>query len=264
MRARLPTLIGRCAVIVIASVASHAANERPVADPQEAPAPRATPEPDRPQYIAHAGIAMNVPDDVPLQRRPEAIDRKAESSRVASATGAVVRAPESGAPPPSGAACQTIGPIDESARADEVKNALGDVVDQVVVRSESVPVPNGLIIVSPPQGGTAEARALAEKMQAAGLEDIYVFGRGPYKGRVSLGIYNKKAFAHARVAEIQAAGFPAEALTRTRDVIRYWVDVAGTAELAADLSLLPDGIRDELAEFGAIPAECESRYAAGN
>jgi len=216
-----------------------------------------------PTLVPHAGLAMGDAQFEEMSVRPQALDEKSESSVLASTSGKVARIPALSPAGKTNAACQTVGPIIDVARADALKAALAGRMDSVAVRKESTPISQGFIIVSPPQGSVPEAKSLAEKMKAGGLTDMYVFGRGPYKGRVSLGIYNKKSWAEERVGEIQSAGFAAEALTRRREVTRYWVDVAGGSDITASRAGLPDDVRELLGDLSVAPTECASMFAAG-
>ncbi|MGI9341209.1 MAG: efflux RND transporter periplasmic adaptor subunit [Gammaproteobacteria bacterium] len=199
------------------------------------------------QYIAHAGLATSKPVGESVRPRPDAARE---------ASGSVARLTASSRAGNALGACRTIGPIGDGARARALQAALGANGNSASVREETTAMPNGFIIVSDDQGGVAEAKTLAENMQGAGLNDMFVFARGPHKGRVSLGLYRNEVMAHERVGEIASAGFAAEARPRQRDVTRYWVDVAGErVELAKDAHGL-------LAELAVTPVDCGRTLAA--
>jgi len=213
-------------------------------------------EPTRPPYIPHAGIAAAASADA-LASRPEALDKKAgPSSRLAAVAGA-------GKTAVKGSACRTIGPIDDADRAGALNVALADYVDDLAIRKESSPVKEGFIIVSPAQGSVAEAKGLAAEMEAAGLDDMFVFGRGRRAGRVSLGLYRKKPMAAERVAEIEAAGFSAELLPRSSSAVHYWIDVTGGQDFAGSRSTLPAAAQALLVDLEVTPTDCDPLLASG-
>lgn len=209
------------------------------------------------QYIAHAGIAMDDTGAEPIRPRPEVITKNEGSSAASSTSGAVARLTAAADVGKSVNACRTIGPIADSARAGALKAALLRNGSTALVREDTASVSHGFIIVSDDQGSIAAAKALAKKMQAAGLNDMFVFSRGANKGRVSLGLYKNTRMAQERVAEIEAAGFAADARPRRRDAARYWVDVAG------DQVALPQDSRGLLADLNVKPMECGRTLAAG-
>ena len=99
-----------------------------------------------------------------------------------------------------------------------------------------------------------------EKMRVAGVTDLFVFGRGPYKGRVSLGLYKGPRTAEERVREIMAFGFAAEAIPRDSRSAQYFVDVElGTGSKDA---ALPAPVRDLLAAKNVSPADCSQILAS--
>jgi hypothetical protein len=221
-------------------------------------------EPKSPPYIPHAGLAAGQPNTESARARPQALEKQAApisaASAVASSASTTMgdgeRLTASTNTPQSVAACQTIGPIGDSARAGELKQALRNVANSVSVREETTPTSSGFIVVSPDQGSVGEAKALAKRMRAAGVDDMFVFGRGPHKGRVSLGLYRKEGWATERIEEVQAAGFFAEALPRRGEVTRYWVDFVSQ-------SVLPPEAQVMLADLKVAPAECETTLASG-
>lgn len=210
--------------------------------------------------IPHAGISSTNPQQpVPTQDK-----------LVATTSGAVARSPQPAAAvtakpdaepkAPSLAACRTIGPLDDEDRVNAVKASLQGHVGQLLVRQQVDSKNAGFVIVSNNQGSVAEAKALAAKMRAAGVDDLFVFGRGPHKGRVSLGLYRGPKMAEERVREVQAFGFAAQAMPRESKTTRYFVDVevgrrGNRAELQAD-------VRELLADNNAAPTDCKRLVAA--
>ncbi len=203
--------------------------------------------------VAGGSLARNLPaSEAPSKKSPAAGTMPRDLGELRASTNA----------PKNVSACQTIGPIEDFARARRLRTAFAQTAQRVSLREESTPLQSGYIVASSHQGDVAGAKALAEQMRAAGLADMFVFGRGPYKGRVSLGLYNKESWAMDRVEEVQAAGFVAEALPRGREVTRYWVDVSGPADLAAKRRDLPENTRELLGDLSISVADCNRTLAS--
>ncbi len=172
--------------------------------------------------------------------------------------------PEPAKPPELGAVCQSIGPITDLENAQSLKAVLSERATRISLREEASRQSNGFIVTSSDQGSVADAEALADKLRAAGFSDLYVFSRGAYKNRVSYGLYNNKRPAIAREKQMESAGFLAETRKRHRKVNQYWVDVSGSADLAANQAELPDSARKLLVDLDVVPAQCDEMVAAVN
>ena len=87
----------------------------------------------------------------------------------------------------------------------------------------------------------AEATALA--LRDAGVSDIAVMLSGEQANMVSLGLYDRKEHAAARVDALRALGFDAQMRVRREPEARFWLDYDPRAlavngdELAAELSV---------------------------
>lgn len=68
----------------------------------------------------------------------------------------------------------------------------------------------------PPLGSRDAAHALIEKMQQAGVRDLYVIRKGELSDGVSLGVYNSESATSRRVTAIRALGFDAQRRPRQR------------------------------------------------
>ncbi|MBT8441475.1 MAG: efflux RND transporter periplasmic adaptor subunit [Gammaproteobacteria bacterium] len=213
-------------------------------------------EPSSPPYIPHAGIvAASQATDAAPRPRPQALQKQVAPVAAANSTEDALRLTASAGASQLLTGCKTIGPVADSGRADELKTALRDFAGGVRVREEVTPISGEFVVTSADQGSLGEAKALAKRMREAGLGDMFVFGRGPYKGRVSLGLYRKEAWAEERVKEVQAAGFFAETVPRHGSVTRYWIDFVSR-------SPLPLEARDLLADEQVTSVECEATFAS--
>jgi len=70
------------------------------------------------------------------------------------------------------------------------------------------------IVATPVLGSAAERRRVVSKLKDAGVRDFHALTKGPFAGRISLGVYNPLHLAEQRRAELAALGFEAEVLAR--------------------------------------------------
>lgn len=154
--------------------------------------------------------------------------------------------------------CQTVGPFDDESDADRVSAALGPRVENITKQFKRRETVVGFMILSRRQGSVAEAQALAKKMQAAGVDDLFVFGEGPSAGLVSLGLYRDEKQARNRQTMLADLDFETELRERSARKAEYWLDVELPPEpeaivLASDPAL--DGV-------SITAVACEKLYAA--
>lgn len=99
------------------------------------------------------------------------------------------------------------------------------------------------------QEGREAAVALAERIKAAGISDLYVMGEGPEANSIALGRFGAEEAARRREAELRAKGFPAQASPLGGSPAQWWLDVRLSAN--AD--------RAAVAAFGpSRPVACDS------
>lgn len=121
--------------------------------------------------------------------------------------------------------CQTIGPIADPEQVDEIMMTLSGQATQLRLREEGQGSVKSYRILAPPQPSSEDARALTDKMAAAGFNDFYVIWRGPHKDRIALGFYRNKAYAEQRQARLAKLGFESVLIPQTQARSRYWLDV---------------------------------------
>lgn len=154
--------------------------------------------------------------------------------------------------------CSTVGPFPEESAADRVSDSLSRRAQSVTKHVKQRDVNDGFVVLSERQPSVAEAQALAQRMEAAGIADLFVFGAGDNAGFVSLGVYRDEQNAIQRRRLIDEHGFRAELQARTARESEYWLDVELPAEpeaivLASDPTL--DGV-------SVTSVSCEELYAA--
>ena len=103
--------------------------------------------------------------------------------------------------------------------------AIAGQATQIDLRQESRSHLDGYQILSPRQASVKDARALTDRMTAAGFNDFYIFKSGPYQGRVSLGVYRDRQSAEDTRARLADLGFVTELWQRTRPQSGFWLEV---------------------------------------
>ncbi|MGI9341848.1 MAG: efflux RND transporter periplasmic adaptor subunit [Gammaproteobacteria bacterium] len=144
--------------------------------------------------------------------------------------------------------CRTIGPLANESVADRLAAALEPGVAKLNRRATTATTKSSFMILSERQESITGAKALAEKMQTAGIDDLFVFGPGPKEGFVSLGLYRDESEAKNRQHVIAEQGFAAEIRERGSRSAQYWLDV----ELAGDAARI--ALADE-PEFAGVTIE---------
>ena len=79
------------------------------------------------------------------------------------------------------------------------------------------------LILSPAQPSLADAKVLLEQIQQKGMKDVAVLYKGPYKNRVSFGLYNKESLAQEHMDLLASKQIEAEIHPRNTTVKNYWL-----------------------------------------
>ena len=111
--------------------------------------------------------------------------------------------------------------------------AIAGQATRVDLREDRRPHIDGYQIMSPSQASLKDARALTEKMAAAGFNDFFIFRSGPHRNRVSLGFYRDKQSAKVIRARLADLGFAAELWQRMQPRSGFWLQVELLAPVAA-------------------------------
>ncbi|KGQ17858.1 Sporulation domain protein [Lysobacter dokdonensis DS-58] len=145
---------------------------------------------------------------------------------------------------PADARCVSFGPFDNPALLRRAHERLQPQVLRANVRNVVVGAPRGWRVIAPPLATQEAAQALADRMTAAGLDDLIVMPTGVDRNGIALGRFGSEESARRRLAQVQAAGFDQAKVEPVGDVrTQGWIDVAATnafdAALAARDSAAP-------------------------
>lgn len=89
-------------------------------------------------------------------------------------------------------------------------------------------VPNGYLVAS-----TGDASLVLQTLRSVGDGDHQILSRGPYRGRISLGVFSVRANAQRRAASLERHGINAELILRTREVVHHTRPSGPTTPLAS-------------------------------
>jgi hypothetical protein len=162
--------------------------------------------------------------------------RPASSATASVARGAAVPAPTpmpataasvpATAPGTSAMRCVRLGPFASDDALVRARSALQPRVARLAVTT--VPASSrGWRVWLAPLADRDAAQAMAARIGAAGFSDYYVVPDGADANSIALGRYGNEDAARRRLAQLQAAGFAAQA--EAMGVVTRWIDVATAA-----------------------------------
>ncbi len=121
-------------------------------------------------------------------------------------------------------ACSTLGPVKNQAEVEKLKSLLYARDVQSTVRNVTRTSPRQQWVVLS-VGHPSETAALARRLEEAGVADYQILLSGPWKDRISYGLYHGPQRANARVEAMQAGGFTAERVQRQKTSVEFWLDL---------------------------------------
>ncbi len=143
-------------------------------------------------------------------------------------------------------ACFTIGPFAKAGTAEQARKRIAALDAGVEQREVSRRVPRGYWVYLPALKSYSAAKKKVEEMQAMGLGDLFIMGKGSRKNAISLGLFKSKRAASTRFEQVKAKGLKAVMETQYRVTKQRWLDVtlpedrtgaiASLAELTEDYS----------------------------
>jgi hypothetical protein len=139
--------------------------------------------------------------------------------------------------------CYSLGPFADGAAAEQAAatiKALGVTVE----RRETGPgAAQGYWVYLKPFKDYAAAGAMAARLQAAGVRDLFIMGAGAHENAISLGLFSQRSAAERRLNEVRAKGFAAVLEPQSAGAARQWLSVS-----------IPAGREDALAPLQGVAA----------
>jgi RND family efflux transporter MFP subunit len=118
--------------------------------------------------------------------------------------------------------CWSVGPITDKALLTRVRDSLQPV--SRLSSSETTEISQTrFLILSPLQASLSDAKALLQQLQQKGVKDVAVLYKGPYKNRVSFGLYKKEFLARQHLDLLESKQIEAEVHPRHTTVQNYWL-----------------------------------------
>lgn len=131
---------------------------------------------------------------------------------------------------PATLTCGRVGAFEKRSEAELLSVRMLAQGAKTEITSESSNEQAGFWVLIPPQQGRKAAIEIAERLEAAGVSDLWRFTSGNLAHAISLGLFRDEVRAQARRALIAEMGFDAEVRPRYRERTRYWVNYRYTGD----------------------------------
>lgn len=122
------------------------------------------------------------------------------------------------------ARCVRVGPFEDAAARDAVRARLEALADRVLPREIPAPGGRGWRVILPPLASREQATATAERLRAAGVNDLYVLNQGPEANAIALGRYRNEDAARRREADLRGRGFAVRTEPLDGGQAQWWLD----------------------------------------
>ncbi len=132
--------------------------------------------------------------------------------------------------------CRSVGPLSDEQRAQLLAEAISDTTADVQLQMSNEITSNGFIVLA--AGGAGSAQARTRQLRKKGVRDFAVLNRGPYKDRVSLGVYDGETLAKKRQDALAALGINTDVQARSKTITSWWLSVKTPSEKAHTLDSL--------------------------
>ncbi len=235
--------------------------EKPVETGEPGAIEEAAPAPATPVSVAeeNAAVETAVPGESATEKETLASAVPAKDEEIVPAQAAEespVVAEEEPAPAPEEEAqvasvpqvpvayCGTLGPFKSHIQAKRIRRKLG-ALQKIGIEQKPTLVDKSYWVLIPPLPTRKEARAVVEKLKAAGIKDLWLVPKGEMRNAISLGLYSRRDAAYSHAENLHKKGFEVEVKPKQEEVSRYWLEFAGLDEAAfekLDPEALPQGV----------------------
>jgi hypothetical protein len=178
-----------------------------------------TPPPREERIELPAGVPrLQLLEEVPANARPRAAATAAAATTSTATTPAAAIA--------TATQCVAFGPFTNPALLRRAYERLQPQVAVARVREVVIGTPRAWRVYLPPFETREAAQAVADRMIAAGLNDLLVMPTGPDRNGIALGRFGSETSAKRRQAELQGKGFTAQVGPVGDVATEGWIDVA--------------------------------------
>lgn len=272
----------KCTAELVTAVAQTAPA---VAERSNPPTPPSTPVSDAPSSMRNVDASARAQPDVnavasisdessatvesldnenapPLEQAVTPVDQTSPETPSAAATPPATQTNTAARAPTAPEGCQTLGPIDTRQVANGVARQLRNAAFEVHPREGLQRVRNGFIVLANVARPGESAREVSKRLRARGVDDLAPLGKGPFAGRVSLGVYDDAGSASRRVNALAQLDVDAEVRARHRSRPSWWLDV--TVDAGAEQARLRATVIQHLPALRIQPAPCAPIQTARN
>ena len=155
-------------------------------------------------------VAAITPATAPIAPSPPTPPAQAEVATVPASTTSEV--------------CLRFGPFAETTARDAARAALSAAGVSAVTRDIPARSARGWKVAMPALASREEAVAMAERIKAAGINDLYVMNEGTDANSIALGRFGGEEAARRREAELRGKGFAAQATPLGDTPAQAWLD----------------------------------------
>jgi cell division protein FtsN len=142
----------------------------------------------------------------------------------AEATAAAMDAPAAPADAAASATCLRLGPFADRDAAQVAQAGLGPLLQDASFDEEAGEAA-GYRVLLPPAADRAQARAMAERIAAAGFLDLVILNQGANANAIALGAFRNRESADRHATALRGAGFPVEVRAQgATGASRWWLD----------------------------------------
>lgn len=171
--------------------------------------------------------------------------------------GTLKRVEETPAPAPTAPpVCYSLGPFRDKAKAATVREEFSKAGFEVTAREDVERTPRGYWIYLPAQKNYNDANAITESLQAKGIRDLFIMGKGEHQNAISLGLYRTKSAAEERYNQVKALGYAPEFEQQYRETPVTWLELTLPAEEASLATRLGE-LAGQYADARLTPKACE-------
>lgn len=154
-------------------------------------------------------LTETAPPAAQAARAPSAPATPSTASAAMAATAAPVPSATPAAASPAAASCLRFGPFADAPARDAAQAAL-DALGASVRAVPAARSTRGWKVFLPPQPSREAAQALAERLQASGVRDLFVLSGGEDANGIALGRFSSEAGARRRAEELAAKDVQAQ------------------------------------------------------
>jgi hypothetical protein len=121
--------------------------------------------------------------------------------------------------------CYSLGPFEQKKQMTPISKNLRDIGTRTNPRKLKRRVSTGYWVYMPQFDTWKAARMKVIQLEAKGMKDIFIMGRGKMKNAVSLGLFSSRKSAKGRIKKLSKMGVKAKMESQYSIQEEYWLDL---------------------------------------